>query len=212
MAESLVPDVLPPRQRKTLTKLVADDLCAGFYLAGGTALALQLGHRRSVDFDFFAPDPFDSAIKVRDLDQAGKFELFHQDKDTVNGSLDGVRLSFFYYRYRLLQPLMAYETLAVARKLDIAAMKVQAIAGRGSRKDFIDLYFLMKEYSLEKIMASYSAKFGSRLANRYHALKSLVYFADAEKEAMPRMLVPVSWPQVRKTIQGEVKRLADFNR
>ena len=195
-----------------LKKLVADDLCAGFYLAGGTALALQLGHRRSIDFDLFSPDPFDSAAKVRELDQSGEFELFHQDKDTVNGALDGVRLSFFYYRYRLIQPLMAYETLAVARKLDIAAMKVQAIAGRGCRKDFIDLYFLMKEYSLDKIMASHSAKFGSKLANRYHAFKSLLYYVDAEKEAMPRMLIPVSWPQVKKTIQSEVKKIADFKK
>lgn len=195
-----------------LKKLVADDLCAGFYLAGGTALALQLGHRRSIDFDLFSSDPFDSAKKVRDLDQAGKFELFHQDKDTVNGSLDGVRLSFFYYKYRLLQPLLAYETLAIARKLDIAAMKVQAIAGRGSRKDFIDLYFLMKEYSLSKIMTAYSGKFGSRLANRYHVFKSLLYFNDAEEEAMPRMLVPVSWPQVKKTIQSEVKKIADIGK
>lgn len=195
-----------------LKKLVTEDLCAGFYLAGGTALALQLGHRRSIDFDLFSPDPFDSAQKVRDLDQAGRFELFHQDKDTVNASLDGVRLSFFHYRYRLIQPLMAYETLAVARKLDIAAMKVQAIAGRGSRKDFIDLYFLMKEYYLDKIMAAYSSKFGSRLANRYHAFKSLLYFIDAEKEVMPRMLVPVSWTQVKKTIQSEVKKIADIGK
>jgi len=212
MAESLYLNVLPPRQRKILEKLVAEDLCAGFYLAGGTALALQLGHRRSIDFDLFSPDPFDSAKKVRDLDQAGKFELFYQDKDTVNGSLDGVRVSFFYYQYRLLQPLSAYETLAVARKLDIAAMKVQAIAGRGSRKDFIDLYFLMKEYSLDKILAAYSGKFGTRLANRYHAFKSLLYFIDAEEEAMPRMLVPVSWPLVKKTIQSEVKKIADFGK
>ena len=210
MAEPFDLSVLPPRQRKMLEKLIAEELNSGFYLAGGTALALQLGHRRSVDFDFFAPDPFDSAAKVRELEHAGKFELFHQDKNTVNSTLDGIRLSFFQYSYRLLQPLMSYKTLAVARKLDIAAMKVQAIAGRGSRKDFIDLYFLLKEYSLEKIMAAHSAKFGSKLANRYHAFKSLLYHVDAEKEPMPRMLIPVSWPQVKKTIQKEVKRIADF--
>jgi hypothetical protein len=208
MAESFALHVLPPRQRKTLKKLIADDLCAGFYLAGGTALALQLGHRRSIDFDLFSPEPFDAAKKVRDLDSSGAFELFHQDKDTVNGSLDGVRLSYFYYRYPLVQSLLVHEDLAIARKLDIAAMKVQAIAGRGSRKDFIDLYFLMKEYSLDKIMAAYSGKFGSRLANRYHAYKSLVYFADAEKEAMPCMLIRTSWPKVKKAIVAEVKKNA----
>jgi hypothetical protein len=208
MAESFYLNVLPPRQKKTLKKLIADDLRAGFYLAGGTALALQLGHRRSIDFDLFSPDPFDAAKKVRDLDQSGKFELFHQDKDTVNGSLDGVRLSFFHYPYRLIQPFLAYETLPIARKLDIAAMKVQAIAGRGSRKDFIDLYFLLREHPLDKIMAAHSSKFGSRLANRYHVCKSLVYFADAEEEAMPRMLIPTSWPQVKKTIAAEVKKYA----
>lgn len=212
MAELFKLHSLPAKQRKTLEKLISEDLNSGFYLAGGTALALQLGHRRSVDFDFFAPDPFDSGAKVRELDQVGDFELFHQDKDTVNGSLDGVRLSFFHFPYRLLQPLLSFKSLAVARRLDISAMKVQAIAGRGSRKDFIDLYFLLKEYSLEKIMAAHSAKFGSKLANRYHAFKSLVYFADAENEPMPRMLIPVSWPQVKKTIEREVKKIADLNR
>jgi len=97
-------------------------------------------------------------------------------------------------------------------QLDIAAMKVQAIAGRGSRKDFIDLYFLLREYPLDKIMAAHSSKFGSRLANRYHAFKSLLYFIDAEKEAMPRMLAPVSWPQVKKTVQSEVKKIADIGK
>ena len=212
MAEHFDLSVLPPRQRKMIDKLIAEELHSGFYLAGGTALALQLAHRRSVDFDFFAPDSFDSAVKVRELDHAGKFELSHLDKNTVNGSLDGIRLSFFQYSYRLLQPLMSYKTLAVARKLDIAAMKVQAVAGRGSRKDFIDLYFLLKEYSLEKILDAHSDKFGSRLANRYHALKSLVYFADAENEPLPRMLLPVSWLEVKRTIQGEVKKIADFSR
>lgn len=208
MTESFFLKVLPPRQLTLLRRLAADDLCSGFYLAGGTALALQVGHRRSVDFDFFAPEPFDTAKKVRDLDGSGKFELFHLDKDTVNGSLNGVRLSYFYYRYPLIQPLLGYEGLAIARKLDIAAMKLQAIAGRGSRKDFIDLCFLLKEYSLDKILTAYSRKFGTRLANRYHVYKSLVYFVDAEEEAMPRMLIPTSWPQVKKTIIVEVKKYA----
>ena len=208
MAEALFLKVLPPRQMALFRRLAADDLCSGFYLAGGTALALQVGHRRSIDFDFFSLEPFAMAKKVLELDGSGKFELFHQDKDTVNGSLDGVRLSFFNYRYSLVQPLLAQEGMAIARKLDIAAMKLQAIAGRGSRKDFIDLYFLLQEYSFDKIFTAYSRKFGTRLANRYHVYKSLVYFADAEEEAMPRMLIPISWPQVKKTIVAEVKKYA----
>lgn len=208
MAETLFFNVLPTEQLAAFHRLATKDLCAGFFLGGGTGLALQIGHRRSVDFDFFSPDPFDTVKMVRRLDAIGTFELFHQDKDTINGSLDGVKLSFFHYRYPLVRPCLAYDSIAIASKLDIAAMKLEAIAGRGGKKDFVDLYFLLKEFSFGEIFAAYAEKFGTRIANRYHVFKSLVYFADAEEEAMPEMLKKASWPQIKKTIVAAVKKSA----
>lgn len=206
MAETLFFNVLPAEQLTVFYRLAAKDLCTSFYLAGGTGLALQIGHRRSVDFDFFSPDPFDTVKMVRRLDAIGMFELFHQDKDTVNGSLDGVKLSFFHYRYPLVRRCLAYDSIAIAGKLDIAAMKLEAIAGRGGKKDFVDLYFLLKEFSFGEVFAAYAEKFGTRIANRYHVFKSLVYFADAEEEAMPEMLKKASWAQIKKTIIATVKK------
>jgi len=208
MAESLFFDVLPAEQMAVFRRLAAGDLCSNFYLAGGTALALQIGHRRSVDFDFFSPAPLDTVKMVRRLDLVGAFELFHQDKDTVNGALDGVRLSFFHYRYPPVRPCFTYESIAIANKLDIAAMKLEAIAGRGGKKDFVDLFFLLKEFAFGDIFAAYAEKFGTKIANRYHVFKSLVYFADAEEEMMPEMLKKVSWPEIKKTIAAAVKKNA----
>jgi Nucleotidyl transferase AbiEii toxin, Type IV TA system len=198
---------LPEPQKLLWDKLAQRPWPQPFYLAGGTALALHLGHRQSVDFDFFLPEEMNTHEIIENLRTLGTFELFHQSHHTLHGLLEQVRISFFTYQYPLLEELHPYLNLAIADLLDIALMKLEAIAGRGNKKDFIDLYFLLPYFSLTELFAQYPLKYGKPLNNHYHLLKSLVYFKDAELQPMPVMLVNLSWERVKQCIIAEVKKI-----
>ncbi|MBD3375390.1 hypothetical protein GF406_10170 [candidate division KSB1 bacterium] len=200
-------NVLPPEQRKLLHRLAEQQWIRPFYLVGGTALALHLGHRQSIDFDFFTFNEFDQNRLLSDLNQFGSFELFDQSSGTINGALDKIKISFLRYDYPLLKPSRLFQLVSVADIFDIALTKLAAISGRGAKKDFIDLYFILGHYSLDDLLPAYEEKFGPGLGNLYHLQKSLVYFEDAENQPMPLMLKPVSWPKIKETLIKEVRDL-----
>jgi hypothetical protein len=199
--------ILPLKQKLLFNVLAENDWISSFFLVGGTALALQIGHRQSVDFDFFIDTSFRNRDITDKLVKSGKFELFSEAENTINGSLNGVRVSFFKYDYALLEDYIVYKNIKIAGKLDIALMKLEAISGRGSRKDFIDLYFLLEYFDLNDLFINYKKKFGEALSNDYHLLKSLVYFEDAERDAMPQMHKDISWTQVKEKITQIVKQI-----
>ena len=193
-------EILPEDQLK-LFKLLSEELfIKEFYLAGGTCLALYLGHRQSYDFDFFIPGDFNTSQIINILTSIGRFERGNEEKNTINGMLDSVRISFFGYKYDIIDDFVHYNSIRLAGIRDIAAMKLEAIAGRGSRKDFVDMYFLLKQFSLKEIFSFHALKYGVGLNNQYHHLKSLVWFADADAEAMPLMTHPLDWGRVKKQI------------
>jgi predicted nucleotidyltransferase component of viral defense system len=200
MPNNLHLDILPEKQLRLLETLSSQLFITDFYLAGGTCLALQIGHRRSIDFDFFIPDDFETSTIINRLAQIGSYQRDNEEKNTINGSLNGVRISFFGYRYDIIDDFKTFNKIRLAGLKDIAAMKLEAIAGRGSKKDFIDLYFLLQQYTLEEIFSFHALKYGIGLSNQYHHLKSLVYFADAETEAMPVMITPLDWNYVKNQI------------
>jgi len=200
MNDNLYPDVLPENQLQLLEALSFQPFIPDFYLAGGTCLALQNGHRRSIDFDFFIPADFDTSVIVNKLTLMGSYQRDSEGKNTINGTLNGVRISFFGYRYDIIDDFKIFNKIRLAGLKDIAAMKLEAIAGRGSKKDFIDMFFLLKRYTLEEIFTFHTRKYGTGLSNQYHLLKSLVYFADAEAEAMPVMINRLDWDDVKKQI------------
>ena len=200
-------NILPDEQKILFDVLKQQTWLNSYYLVGGTALALYIGHRQSVDFDFFSECDFDNTTIIGTLSQIGNFELFSQSENTVDGSLNDVKVSFITYKYPLLKPSLKYENILIADMLDIALMKLEAIAGRGSMKDFIDLFFLLKYYSLSELFEMHKEKYGAAISNQYHLLKSLVYFDDAERDIMPKMLINVNWNVIKNTIVGEVKNL-----
>jgi predicted nucleotidyltransferase component of viral defense system len=200
MPNNLHLDILPEKQLRLLETLSSQLFITDFYLAGGTCLALQIGHRRSIDFDFFIPGDFETSTIINRLAQIGSYQRDNEEKNTINGSLNGVRISFFGYRYDIIDDFKTFNKIRLAGLKDIAAMKLEAIAGRGSKKDFIDLYFLLQQYTLEEIFSFHALKYGIGLSNQYHHLKSLVYFADAETEAMPVMITPLDWNYVKNQI------------
>lgn len=211
MSIELHAEIFPKQQQSLFDTLSGQDWIRLFYLAGGTSLALQIGHRRSIDFDFFTEGDFNTTQIIYHLRNIGKFELFDRSEDTLNGSVNDVQISFFSYKYPLLNDLHKHMKLSIADMLDIALMKLEAISGRGSKKDFIDLYFLIERFSISELLRKYPQKYGVEISNHYHLLKSLVYFEDAEQQPMPLMLQKVSWEDIKKKIILEVSKTQKAN-
>lgn len=188
---------------------------AGFYLAGGTALALWLGHRRSVDLDWFTskPIPRPSDIMSKIMASGSEVIVSHLQPGTLIATVAGVSTSFFEYQYPLLAPPGRPEEFncSFASLDDIAAMKLLAIAERGARKDLVDLYALgTKHRPLRDLFDLYQRKFGTTdIAHLFYALN---YFDDADRERMPTMLWRVNWRTIKATIRGWVKDLAGPDR
>ena len=178
------------------------------YLAGGTAAALQLGHRISVDFDFFTMKEFIPKEISAALSKLGSFDEEQESKGTLLGKFEGVNFSFFIYKYPLIFPAQKYLSVSIADIRDIASMKIDAIASRGAKRDFIDLYFICKSgYQLTDILDFYDKKYGRLSSNRIHIQKSLVFFNDAEPDEMPRMLKDVKWGKVKEFFEEEIKKI-----
>ncbi|MPZ18294.1 MAG: hypothetical protein GEV06_10330 [Luteitalea sp.] len=202
------PEVLPEAWAKTTSNLAQRSLLAGFYLAGGTGVALQYGHRRSVDLDLFREAEFDSAV-LRDRLRGQKgLARVALAQGTAHLTLHGVKVSFLHYPYPLLFPLRLYGNVEVADPRDIACMKIEAIASRGVRRDFVDLYVVAQEYGLRELFESFAKKYAAVSYSRTHILKALTYFRDAEEEPLPDMLIPLAWPAVTQFFVSETPRLA----
>ncbi len=200
-------ETLAPETGRVLGTIKGASFIGDFYLAGGTALALHLGHRESVDLDFFSSLDFSLETLKRGIAPLGRYVLTNEEDGTLDGSLDDVKLSFIRYGYPLLYPFIDFGGVKLADERDIAAMKIDAISSRGSRKDFVDLYFLLGKYPLQEILSFFERKYRHIEYNRLHLLKSLSYFADAEDDASPKMLITVDWDAVKAKILEEAKRL-----
>jgi len=186
----------------------------GFYLAGGTALAVYFGHRLSVDLDWFTSGTMgDALLLAESLRRAGlDFTTTQSAPGTLHGTLLGVRVSFLEYHYPLLQTPTIWEEMgcSLASLDDLACMKLSAIAGRGARKDFCDVYVLgVKHRPLPELIRLYRQKF--KVDDISPVLYGLSYFDDAESERMPRMLSNIQWRTIKRTIQEWVKGVGNSN-
>lgn len=179
-----------------------------FYLAGGTALALQIGHRTSIDFDFYSQKNFQSSELTQTITNIfPNSKTLFQAEDTLKTVVGDTELSFFYYPYRLLEDLKKLQDISLASLADIAAMKLAAIVQRGAKRDFIDIYFLLKIYTLEDLVNFALAKYPPY--QPMLILRSLIYFEDAEKESKRELKIfdpDFSWPKAKDKIFEEVKK------
>lgn len=178
------------------------------YLAGGTALALLLGHRLSEDLDFFTKEEFDEKMLVQNLKMLPGFKEDGTAWRTVWGKIGDTKFSLFYYEYPLIKKTITFEGIQILQKEDIAAMKIHALEDRGTKRDFVDLYFLAKEFSLEQMLKFYDQKYGVLKEHLYIILRSMDYFVEAEIDALPKMLIPVSWEEVKRFFRDQSLRLA----
>ena len=188
------------RERQRLLELLGQKhIIDGFYLAGGTAAALYLGHRISEDFDFFSMSEFNNAQIIRNLSVVGNFILTGEGRGTVHGLLNETKVSFLHYQYPLLYDKNNFLGCETASLIDIALMKITAVSGRGSKKDFVDLYFICNEIiSFIELLKLFDKKYSDTGYSKYHLLKSLGYFDDADSEPDPIMLKQAEWNNVKK--------------
>jgi len=199
---------LSENAQKSLALLGKGILPPNTYLAGGSALALHFGHRISIDFDFFIKASFSSEKLAKDLIKIGDFKPQTVLKDTLLGSFNDIKFSIFYYQYPLLFQATNYLGIQIADLKDIAAMKIAAVMDRGTKKDFIDLYFLSKNgISLESCFKYYEKKYQVLANNLYSIITSLSYFVDAENSEMPKMLEKVDWKEVKTFFEKEAVRM-----
>ncbi|MBI3297457.1 MAG: nucleotidyl transferase AbiEii/AbiGii toxin family protein [Elusimicrobia bacterium] len=187
-------------------------LVAGrFYLAGGTALALRLGHRVSLDLDLFSPDErLEGAARAalfERLPDAAALEVLEEKDGTCHLRLFERAVSLFHHRYPLLEPTRPWRGLAVASLSDIAAMKLSAAIGRGARKDFIDLKALADAMGLSAMLQAGKRRFADHPDFVLQAAKALVYFEDADSEPPSRLLKPSDWEATKAYFRREVPRL-----
>ena len=197
---------IEPHTLELLKKLMAEPSLTGTRLVGGTSLALQYGHRNSIDLDFFGTID-DDPLSIREcLETIGHVSVLKETKSIRIYDLDKVKIDFVdYSRYQWLTEAITEDGLRLASPKDIAAMKVNAIEGRGTRKDFVDIYFLLQHYSLDEILGFYQEKYPEHSV--FRALMSLSYFEDAEKQMMPKMFSKVSWDEMKAYIIKEVEKI-----
>ena len=192
--------VLPKGSKELLAGLarLKNPLMRGWVLAGGTGLALWLGHRLSDDFDFFRNEGMDLPGLHGVFRKLGAYETLQEAENTLTLLASGTKISFFQIPDRFLFEPRPYRFFSLADIRDIALMKLIAISARGSRKDFVDLYSILRsDILLQDCFSLLPKKYGPGRVNAYHILKSLTYFEDAEKEPLPRMLVPFDWEECK---------------
>lgn len=192
----------------TLGKLPSTQL---FYLAGGTALALRLGHRLSVDLDLFANiDELTEELRRRiitELQTRHPLELVQDSPLGLYLKANNQAVSFFTYGYSLLEPADPVEGLPVAGLLDIGLMKLDAIAGRGERKDFYDVYGIARYVSLDQLFDQSQVKYPHSHGFQTRVLSALVDFDKADRQSDPTLLASVDWQTVKAFFQAETARL-----
>ena len=190
-----------------LNKIQSVDIFKNLRLVGGTSLALQIGHRESIDLDFFGELNIDKFEILSALNNLGTVEIKQSTKNINIFNVNGIKVDIVNYPYPWLEKTHLEDNIKLAGKSDIAAMKLSAITGRGSKKDFIDLYFLLQEYTLMEMIKFYEQKYHD--GSTFLVLRSLAYFDDADQEPIPKMLKIVDWHKVKGVITEKLKEYSD---
>jgi hypothetical protein len=176
-------------------------------LVGGTSAALQMGHRTSVDLDLFGKMETDG-LQLLNLLQKERLntELKYNTKAIKTFFVNDIKVDIVDYSFDWLEPIIVEDGLRLAGLKDISAIKLAAITGRGTKKDFIDLFFLLKKFKLNEMLEFYKTKF--KTSEIYIVVRSMSYFVDAENNPAPKMFVEVSWEKVKETIKKEIIKIA----
>lgn len=185
-----------------LNWIMREPAFGSFNLVGGTALALQIGHRKSVDIDLFGKCEIQETLFLGLLQSFGKTNLIKKSTNILVCMVNGIKVDFVNYGYPFIESVLVSDGIRLASPKDIAAMKLNAIAGRGSKKDFIDLYYLLKFFTINEMMEFYLKKYKD--GSEFMVRKSLVYFDDADYETAPYVFEDITWEEMKKNILQKV--------
>lgn len=205
-------NILPSAARQALMCLKTSPLLTRgrWYLGGGTALPLLVGHRQSVDLDFFLPNrSFKEDNFLHELEKMNNWKLTHRESGTIYGLISNAKVSFMTYpSFRPSKDRMRFGNIRILFPHDIAAMKIIAISQRGRKRDFLDLYwYIHHRESLENVMNRALKQYPGQENNLPHILKSLIYFEDAENDPMPRIFFNAQWKTVKTFFSREIPLL-----
>ncbi len=209
-------EALTSATRQAFDQVAHLPFMGSFYLAGGTGLALHLGHRFSIDLDFFSVDEDavgpDQRDSMRSLLSDSSLTITYDKDGTFVATWQGVGISFFRLpMYPLVQEPLQLEGVPVATIPEIGAMKLAAIIDRGTRKDMVDLYCLLQFISLEEIFRVAAVKYARVRSFPVTAMRALAYFTDAEALPMPQMLDRTPWAQMRKVLEQQALQVGRKN-
>jgi predicted nucleotidyltransferase component of viral defense system len=197
---------IEPFTLELLKDLSSKTYLNSFVLVGGTALALQLGHRKSIDLDFFSVESFQSTQLLENLLPDFDIHINQQTERAIISNINGVKVDFIHFKYPFQNPILEKDSIRLASIEDIAAMKLDAIAGRGNKKDFFDLYFLLEKFSIEQLLGFYTEKYPHQTT--FHMVRSLTYFEDAEIQPDPIVInTNITWKMVKKQIENTIKKI-----
>ena len=188
-----------------LKQLQSLSILSEMRLVGGTSLALQIGHRKSIDIDLFGNLSAEYENLIDELKTLGEVVPLKNSKNIHSLLINNIKVDIVNYEYKWLTNKITIDNIQLASIEDIAAMKLNAIIGRGSKKDFIDLFFILKNYSLATLMDFYTKKYND--GSTFLVLKSLTYFEDADMEEMPFMFNNIDWQTIKDNIK---KAHADY--
>lgn len=200
------PSIISPQTFQLIKQLQSLPDLNNFYLVGGTSLALQLGHRNSIDIDLFTQTDFDENKIIKLLQNKYKTEEIFRRKNTIIALVDNIKTDFIKHDYPLINAPVTQEGITYLSKEDIAAMKIHAIIQSGKRlKDFIDIYFLLQQFSMEQIINFFSKKYS--YTNPLIALKAVTYFDDIDENTdPPKLLLPLPLAAIKKRILHAVQK------
>lgn len=199
--QTVKPDTL-----ELLKSLMEKEYLHSFVLVGGTALALQMGNRESIDLDLFSTADFSSNEILSALLNDYQIVVNNQQTQTLISTINQVKVDFIKFHYPFIRPFVTIENIRMASIEDIAAMKLDAITGRGSKKDFYDLYFLLQHYSIYELFSFYSEKYPHQTS--FHVMRSLLYFDDAEIQPNPIVFnKSITWELVKQKISSTIQAI-----
>lgn len=196
-------ETIEPETLGLLKNLQKINAFSDLRLVGGTSLALQIGHRKSIDIDLFGKISADNITVAKELDKIGNITILKKSQNINIYLINNIKVDIVNYHYPWVDKKIITDDIVLASKKDIAAMKLAAITGRGTKKDFIDLFFLLKMYNLTEILNFYKEKYHD--GSEFLVLKSLLYFEDAEKNETPEMIKQISWDIIKNNIINVVE-------
>lgn len=187
-----------------LKSLVQEPFLADNFLVGGTALALQMGHRFSVDLDLFTHSAFEAEPLLEAFEAKYNVQPLTITNTIFIIVVEGVKVDCVRFKYPFAFPLLNMEGVRMADIRDIAPMKLDAVTKRGSKKDFFDMYYLFERFSPAQILEWYNQMF--RHSTSFHVIRCLTYFDDAEQTETPIVFdKKVTWAEVKKRMVQVVR-------